>query len=202
MERMDPQLDKFSPDGAEISSTEYTPARDGTREASVIIRRSCPLSMVEFFMPYADRHTGLVQTTMCPANPRRRVWPSPAFFQRLQEGSFGCGECEKCVLRDRACSRTAEESQVESCEHQDNANIHCQPFGEPVSEEGEVYSDYDGCHRHDVEQDSYRSAHFSRNRHCDFSIRNLRVLKQPVPALRLSRSGYGSGIKLGVGWNR
>src|ERR1039458_3530873 len=48
------------------------------------------------------------------------------------------------------CSWTPEESQVESCEHQDNANIHCQPFPESVSEEHEIYTDYDGCHRHHV----------------------------------------------------
>lgn len=59
------------------------------------------------------------------------------------------------------CSWTPEESQVESCEHQDNANIHCQPFPESVSEEHEIYTDYDGCHRHHVKHDSYLSAHFS-----------------------------------------
>src|SRR6266849_3739331 len=59
------------------------------------------------------------------------------------------------------CSWTPEESQVESGEHQDNANIHCQPFPESVSEEHEIYTDYDGYHRHHVKHDSYLSAHFS-----------------------------------------
>jgi hypothetical protein len=63
------------------------------------------------------------------------------------------------------CSWTPEESQVESCEHQDNANIHCQPFPESVSEEHEIYTDYDGCHRHHVKHDSYLSAHFSLDYH-------------------------------------
>jgi hypothetical protein len=58
------------------------------------------------------------------------------------------------------CSWTPEESQVERCEHQDNANIHCQPFPESVSEEHEIYTDYDGYHRHHVKHDSYLSAHF------------------------------------------
>jgi len=53
------------------------------------------------------------------------------------------------------------ESQVESCEHQDNANIHCQPFPESVPEEHKIYTDYDGCHRHHVKHDSYLFAHFS-----------------------------------------
>jgi hypothetical protein len=47
-------------------------------------------------------------------------------------------------------SWTREESEVESCEHQDNANIHCQPFPESVSKEHDIYTDYDGCHRHRV----------------------------------------------------
>src|ERR1035441_9731958 len=63
------------------------------------------------------------------------------------------------------CSWTPEESEVESCEHQDNANIRCQPFPESVSEEHEIYADYDGCHRHRVNRASYLSAqprvHFS-----------------------------------------
>src|SRR5712671_233290 len=62
------------------------------------------------------------------------------------------------------CSWTPEESPVESCEYQDNANIHCQPFPESVSEEHEIYTDYDGCHRHHVKHDSYLSAHFNRHR--------------------------------------
>src|SRR5262249_17434197 len=40
-----------------------------------------------------------------------------------------------------------EESQVESSEHQDNANIHYQSFPESVSKEHEIYTDYNGCHR-------------------------------------------------------
>jgi hypothetical protein len=61
------------------------------------------------------------------------------------------------------CSWTPEEYQVESSEHQDNANIHCQPFPESVSEEREIYTDYDGCHRHHVKHESYLSAHFSQH---------------------------------------
>jgi hypothetical protein len=56
-----------------------------------------------------------------------------------------------------------EESQIESSEHQDNANIHCQPFPELVSEEHEIYTDYDGGHRHHVKDYSYLSTHFSQH---------------------------------------
>jgi hypothetical protein len=55
----------------------------------------------------------------------------------------------------------ASKSEVESSEHQDNANIHCQPFPESVSEKQKIYTDYDGRHRHHVEHNSYLSAHFS-----------------------------------------
>jgi hypothetical protein len=59
------------------------------------------------------------------------------------------------------CSRTPQESQLERCEHLDDSNIQIQPFPESVSEESEIYTDYDGCHRHDVKHDSYMSTHFS-----------------------------------------
>jgi hypothetical protein len=52
-----------------------------------------------------------------------------------------------------------EESQIESPEHQDNANIHYQPFPESVSEESEIYTDYNGYHRQHVKHDGYLSAH-------------------------------------------
>src|SRR5579862_4716031 len=59
------------------------------------------------------------------------------------------------------CSWTPQESKVECCEHQDDSNIHGQPFPESVSEEHDIYTDYDGYHRHHVKHVSYRSAHFS-----------------------------------------
>ncbi len=61
-----------------------------------------------------------------------------------------------------ASSRMSEEFEVESSEHQDNANIRRQPFPESVSEEREIYTDYDGRHRHHVKHYSYLSAHFSQ----------------------------------------
>ena len=54
-----------------------------------------------------------------------------------------------------------EESQVESSEHQDNANIHYQPFPESISKEREIYKDYNGCHRRHVKHYNYPSVHFS-----------------------------------------
>jgi hypothetical protein len=75
----------------------------------------------------------------------------------LKDIQFECGHFPLNAIAPS--SWTPEESQVESCEHQDNANIHCQPFPESVSEEHDIYTDYDGCHRHHVKHDSL-SAHF------------------------------------------
>src|SRR5580693_116745 len=52
-----------------------------------------------------------------------------------------------------------EEPQVESSEHQHQADIHDQPFPESVSEEREVDSDYDGCHRQYIKYDHDPTAH-------------------------------------------
>jgi hypothetical protein len=49
---------------------------------------------------------------------------------------------------------TPKESEVKSYEHQDNANIHCQPFPESVSEEREIYADDDAYHRQHVKRGS------------------------------------------------
>jgi hypothetical protein len=54
-----------------------------------------------------------------------------------------------------------QESKVESCEHQDNPNIHRQPFPESVSEEQQIYSDYGSYHGHHVKESSYLSEHLS-----------------------------------------
>jgi hypothetical protein len=48
-----------------------------------------------------------------------------------------------------------QESEVERREHEDDSNIHRQPFPESVSEEHDIYTDYDGCHRQHVKRDSY-----------------------------------------------
>jgi hypothetical protein len=59
------------------------------------------------------------------------------------------------------CSWTPQESQVESCEHQDDSNIHYQPFPESVSEEHQIYPDDDGYDRRHKKYDGHLSAHFS-----------------------------------------
>jgi hypothetical protein len=51
-----------------------------------------------------------------------------------------------------------QESQIERCERQDDADIRDQPFRESVSEEHEIYADDDGHHRRHVKDDSYLPA--------------------------------------------
>jgi hypothetical protein len=58
------------------------------------------------------------------------------------------------------CSRTPEESQVEGCEHQDDADIRDEAFPEAVSEEREVRTDDDGDHSYHVKNDR-KFAHFN-----------------------------------------
>jgi len=101
------------------------------------------------------------------------------------------------ALRHAWRSWTPEESQVESCEHQDNANIHHQPFPESVSEEHEIYTDYNGCHRHSVEHVIYLSDHLVRPRfwhgftkRVHSKTRSRREFLQVEPELR---RGAGKG---------
>jgi hypothetical protein len=61
------------------------------------------------------------------------------------------------------CSWRPEKSEIESSEHQENADIHCQPFPESVFEEHDIYTDYDGCHRYRIKHSSDLSAHFSHH---------------------------------------
>ncbi len=50
-------------------------------------------------------------------------------------------------------------SQVESCEHQHQANIYQQALPKLVSEERKIYTDYHGYHYRYVKYDSYLSTH-------------------------------------------
>lgn len=55
----------------------------------------------------------------------------------------------------------SEESQIESREHQDDADIDDQPFPESVPEEREIDADDNGDHRQHVKRDGNLSSHFS-----------------------------------------
>jgi hypothetical protein len=67
----------------------------------------------------------------------------------------------------------SEESEVKSYERQDNANVHCQPFPQSVSEEREIYTDYDRYHRHQVKHVSYLSAHLISFNHLNSTRKSV-----------------------------
>ena len=52
--------------------------------------------------------------------------------------------------------------------------MHYRPFPESVSEEGEIYSDYEGYHCHHVKYDSCLSAHLSVHTRQDTPAKGLR----------------------------
>jgi hypothetical protein len=58
-----------------------------------------------------------------------------------------------------AISNIAEESEVESRKHQNDTNIHCQPFPKAISEEREIHADDDDYHHHGIKHSSYLSGH-------------------------------------------
>jgi hypothetical protein len=95
-------------------------------------------------------------------------------------------------------SIATEKSPVESREHQDNANIHCQPFPEVVSKESEIHTDYDGYHHHHVNHYSYLSARF-RHAGADSSV--LQTFGDPAPRGKLkipweiSREGSSLSVR-------
>jgi hypothetical protein len=57
------------------------------------------------------------------------------------------------------CSRMPQESQIESCKDQDDSYVHHQPFPEPMPEEQEIKSDYDGYHQHYIKPDNHLFLH-------------------------------------------
>ncbi|MGA7210413.1 MAG: hypothetical protein WBX78_16205 [Pseudolabrys sp.] len=95
-------------------------------------------------------------------------------------------------------SIATEKSPVESREHQDNANIHCQPFPEVVSKESEIHTDYDGYHHHHVNHYSYLSARFS---HAGADSSALQTFGDPAPRGKLkipweiSREGSSLSVR-------
>ncbi len=52
-----------------------------------------------------------------------------------------------------------QESQIESCKDQDGSYVRYQPFPEPVPEEQEIKSNYDGYHQNSVKRDNHLFFH-------------------------------------------
>lgn len=64
------------------------------------------------------------------------------------------------MVIERFCS-WPQKSEIERSEHQNNADIHREPWPKQVSEERNIYTDDDGYHRHHVKHVSYPTAHFN-----------------------------------------
>src|SRR5262245_27958879 len=58
-----------------------------------------------------------------------------------------------------ASSSTLQEPQIERSEHQDNSDVHHQPFPEPVLKEQDVHADNHGYQREHVKHDDCLSSH-------------------------------------------
>ena len=86
----------------------------------------------------------------------------PAKARTNRTPRFGARRCKSGLYsRFSRLSWMPEESQIESREHQDNADIHHQSLPDSVSEERDIQADYDGYHRQCVKRCGYLSAHFS-----------------------------------------
>jgi hypothetical protein len=92
-----------------------------------------------------------------------------------------------------------QESQVERCEHQDDSYIHHQPFPEPVPEEQDIHTDYDGCQQRYVKYDRCLSRHFSHQSKSP-TMTKAATMKSNPPATR--SAGFSDGVHSGLDRNR
>jgi hypothetical protein len=89
-----------------------------------------------------------------PAGARKSINYSPL---------IGSAQLTKCSENGAVApsSWTPEESEIESSEHQDNADVRCEPFPESVSKECEIHTDDHNYHCCHVKRDSELSTHSS-----------------------------------------
>jgi hypothetical protein len=57
--------------------------------------------------------------------------------------------------------RVLQESEIEGRKHQDDADVHYQPFPESILEEQKIYTNDDGYQRHNVNRDRDVPCHFN-----------------------------------------
>src|ERR1700683_2868996 len=81
-------------------------------------------------------------------------WRAAAIGEANIEASANCVRAVAAIKACRAHSWASEESQIESREHQDDADVRYQPFPESVSEERDIQTDHDGYHCDQVKRDS------------------------------------------------
>jgi hypothetical protein len=61
-------------------------------------------------------------------------------------------------VRRRSATRSKEPQ--EGCKHQDNANIHHQPFPEPISKEEKIHTNDNGYHQQSDKHGRHALCHF------------------------------------------
>jgi hypothetical protein len=96
--------------------------------------------------------------------------------------------------RYRTCSWKFKKSEVKSCKHQNNTDIHCQAFPESVSEEQNIHNDYDRYHRHHVKHASYLFTHSVRPRRELGCIKRLKCRATLLLTLWLSIAFKGAEV--------
>jgi hypothetical protein len=57
--------------------------------------------------------------------------------------------------------RVLYESQIEGCKHQDNADVHYQPFPESIPKEEQIHANYDGYQHSEVKADQHTLCHLN-----------------------------------------
>jgi hypothetical protein len=57
--------------------------------------------------------------------------------------------------------RVLYESQIEGCKHQDNADVHYQPFPESIPKEEQIHTNYNGYQHPNVKPDKHTLCHFN-----------------------------------------
>jgi hypothetical protein len=108
-----------------------------------------------------------------------------ASTRRWQEGPrqrVPTGRCPVTPIarkRGPLSSRVPQESQVESRDHQDNADVRYQPWPELMPEEQQIYDDDAGCHHQNTKHDigtSWRFSHRAQDRQASLGFAHPRFL--------------------------
>jgi hypothetical protein len=148
---------------------------DGEVPYVVPFRQGLPRGKSTRFQAFGDPTLPLTRITLFADSPRADVGKGGGGWRADFPVSHNGGATR---------SRTPEEPEVESSKHQDDADIHRKSLPEPgsASEETQIYTDYDGDHRHPEMGGSDLSAHAGGKYHFEFSI-----IRSATPANWLAR---------------
>jgi hypothetical protein len=77
-------------------------------------------------------------------------WQQMGRFRHLLGGRFAVRCCRIVAVAPR--SRILYESQIEGCKHQDNTDVHHEPFPESILKEKKIYANDNGYHHQTVKR--------------------------------------------------